>query len=158
MQILRWLSVGGHVFPNSRSTFYDPDVPFQGRAHRGGINVEWQPNQHFNQTVSFDAVRFNRAETGAPVYSVNILNLKTVYQFDRRLFGRLLTQFDGAREQWLFDLLASYEFVPGTALYAGYGVLHERRGFEEGLLVPNTGTYLTTRRGLFLKASYLYRF
>ncbi len=158
VQILRWLSVGGYLFPRTQSTFYDPATPFQGRANRGGVNVEWQPNQHFNQSVGFDAVRFNRADTGAWVYSVNILNLKTVYQFDRRLFGRLLTQFDGAREQWLFDLLASYEFVPGTALYAGYGVLHERRGFEQGQFVPNAGAYITTQRGLFLKASYLYRF
>jgi hypothetical protein len=39
-----------------------------------------------------------------------------------------------------------------------YGVLHERRGFENDQFVPNTGAYLTTQRGLFLKASYLYRF
>lgn len=158
VQILRWLSVGGYVFPKTHSTFYDPSVPFQGRANRGGVNAEWQPNQHFNQSIAFDAVRFTRADTGAPVYSVNILNLKTVYQFNRRLFGRLLTQFDGGQERWLFDLLASYEFVPGTAIYAGYGVLHERRGYEDGRFVPNTGSYLTTQRGLFLKASYLYRF
>lgn len=158
VQLFRWLSVGGYFFPRTKSTFYDPATPFQGQADRGGINFEWQPNQHFNQSLAFDAVRFSRADTGAPVYAVNVLNLKTVYQVDRRLFGRLLAQFDGSREQWLFDLLASYEFVPGTAFYAGYGVLHERRAFEDGQLVPNSGTYLTTRRGLFLKASYLYRF
>lgn len=146
------------MFPRTHGTFYDPVDPFQGRVNRGGINFEWQPNGHFNQAVAFDAVRFSRADTGAPVYSVNILNLKTVYQVNRRIFGRLLTQFDGSQQRWLFDLLASYELVPGTAFYAGYGVLHERRGFEDGRFVPNTGAYLTTQRGLFLKASYLYRF
>jgi hypothetical protein len=48
--------------------------------------------------------------------------------------------------------------VPGTVFHAGYGSLIERRGFENGTLVPNTGEYLTTNRGLFFKASYLHRF
>ena len=30
--------------------------------------------------------------------------------------------------------------------------------FENGTLVPNTGTYVTVSRGLFFKISYLHRF
>lgn len=158
VQLFRWLSVGGYVVPRTWATFYDPTTPFQGRMDRAGFNVEWQPNGHFNQALAFDAIRFSRADTGAPVYSVDILNLKTVYQFNRRLFGRVLTQFDGSQRQWLFDLLASYELVPGTAVYAGYGALFERRGLEDDRIAPDPRAYFASRRGLFLKASYLYRF
>jgi hypothetical protein len=92
------------------------------------------------------------------VFDVDIVNAKSVYQFDKHFLVRLLEQFDSSRRQLLSDLLASYEFVPGTVFHAGYGSLYERRGFENGQLVPNTGNYLTVSRGLFFKASYLYRF
>lgn len=158
VQLFRWLHVGGFFFPRSWATFYDSALPFQGRSAARGFDLTWQPNQHLSQTVSYNGVRFSRADSGAPVYSVDILNLKTVYQFDRRFLVRLLTQFDNSRPQWLTDLLASYEFVPGTALHAGYGALYERRQFEDGRFVENAGPYLTVSRGLFFKASYLYRF
>ena len=61
---------------------------------------------------------------------------------------------DGSIRLWpwrrlLTDVLASYEFVPGTVFHAGYGSLLEKNG---------TPDYRTTTRGLFFKASYLYRF
>ena len=108
--------------------------------------------------MSYSAVRFDRADTGARVFDVDIVNTKTVYQFNKHVLVRLLEQFDSSRRHLLTDLLASYEFVPGTVFHAGYGSLYEQRGFENGQLVPNTGNYLTVSRGLFFKASYLHRF
>ena len=158
VQLFRWLNVGANWFQSGWATFYDPVNPYQGRSTTGGFDVTWQPNQHFSQNVSYSAVRFDRADTGARVFDVDIVNAKSVYQFDKHFLVRLLEQFDSSRRQLLTDLLASYEFVPGTVLHAGYGSLYERRGFENGQLVPNTGNYLTVSRGLFFKASYLYRF
>jgi hypothetical protein len=58
----------------------------------------------------------------------------------------------------LTDYLGSYEPRPGTVVYVGYGSLIEQRAFADGQWVPLTGAYRTTERGLFFKASYLYRF
>ena len=58
----------------------------------------------------------------------------------------------------LTDFLSSYEPRPGTVVYVGYGSLLEQPAFVDGHWVPMTGKYRTTQRGLFLKASYLYRF
>jgi hypothetical protein len=58
----------------------------------------------------------------------------------------------------LTDFLSSYELRPGTVVYVGYGSLIERREFVDGRWIANEGTYQTSRRGLFFKASYLYRF
>jgi hypothetical protein len=55
-------------------------------------------------------------------------------------------------------LLGSYELVPGTVAYAGYGALFERRSWVGQQLPPGAGNYLNTQRGLFFKVSYLYRF
>jgi hypothetical protein len=158
VQLFRWLNVGANWFHAGWATFYDPVSPYQGRATSGGFDVTWQPNQHFSQSVSYSAVRFDRADTGARVFNVDIVNAKTIYQFNTHVLVRLLEQFDSSRRQLVSDLLASYEFVPGTVLHAGYGSLVERRGFEHGQLVPDTGQYLAINRGLFFKASYLYRF
>jgi hypothetical protein len=43
-------------------------------------------------------------------------------------------------------------------VYAGYGSLVEQRAFEGGNWIPAEGAYQTTRRSLFFKASYLFRF
>jgi hypothetical protein len=105
-------------------------------------------------------VRFDRESTGERVFDVNIVNLRTTYQFDKHFLVRLLEQFDSASHRLLTDLLASYEFVPGTVFHAGYGSLYEQRPTQAGVLVP-TGPdkqYLTVNRGLFFKASYLHRF
>ena len=61
----------------------------------------------------------------------------------------------------LTDLLASYEFVPGTVVHAGYGSLYEKGDRSAtAALVPDDGRakYLAVNRGFFFKASYLRRF
>ena len=132
--------------------------PFQGKASNGGLGITLQPNQHINQSIDYNSVRFDRAFTGERVFSVDIVNLKTTYQFDRHFLVRLLEQYDSSNHRLLTDLLASYELVPGTVFHAGYGSLYEKRDFQAGRLLPNGGGYMTVSRGLFFKASYLHRF
>ena len=62
---------------------------------------------------------------------------------------RFLAQYDSSAERVLTDLLASYELVAGTVFHAGYGSLYEKELSNQ---------YLMVNRGLFFKASYLYRF
>ena len=159
MQTFRWLNVRGYA-NRGPDIYYDVVNPFQGNNRNFGFGLDLQPNQHFNQDVGFDAVNFTRASTGERVYSLKIVNLKTTYQFDKHLLVRLLEQYDSSTHRLLTDLLASYEFVPGTVFHAGYGSLYEKRADELRILGPNEagGNYLTVNRGLFFKASYLHRF
>jgi hypothetical protein len=157
--LFRWLNVGAQYFPRQWTTFYDPINPFQGRTSELGATVEWQPNQHFLQRVAYDGQRFDRADTGAHVYSVDIVNAKTVYQFNKQFLVRLIEQYDSSQRQVLSDFLASYELIPGTVAYAGYGSLFEEPGFQTiPAPIPPTGRYVTVNRGLFFKVSYLHRF
>jgi hypothetical protein len=157
VQILRWLQLNGGA-NKGWSIFYDRTAPFQGKHRSLNLSVTLQPSQRLSQNVSMSTVRFNRASTGEHVYTVNIVNLRTTYQFNRRFLIRAIEQFDSSRKRVLTDLLASYEIVPGTVFHAGYGALIEKRGFENGAFVAEGGEYLTTTRGLFFKASYLHRF
>lgn len=103
-------------------------------------------------------MRFNRASNGERVFTVNIVNVRTTYQFNRHFLARLIEQYDSSRRRLLTDLLGSYELVPGTVLHAGYGSLYEKREVLAGRPLPDGGEFLTVDRGLFFKASYLHRF
>ncbi|HJU42693.1 MAG TPA: DUF5916 domain-containing protein [Vicinamibacterales bacterium] len=157
LQPFRWLGVFAR-YSGGYAIFYDFNNPFQGRQPSAGLGLNFQPNQHVTQGIDFNTVRFNRASTGERIYSVNIINSKTTYQFDKHFLVRFLAQYDSSAKRVLTDLLASYEFVPGTVAHAGYGSLYEDSA--EFLNRPPLASdkYLMVNRGLFLKASYLWRF
>jgi hypothetical protein len=67
-------------------------------------------------------------------------------------------RYDSSRSRVLADFLGSFEPVPGTVAYVGYGSLFERRAWDGADWTSGAGDYLTTRRGLFLKISYAQRF
>jgi hypothetical protein len=157
VQIFRWLNIYGN-FSKGRQIYYDPVNPFQGQSSSGGVGMTLQPNQHFNQSVDYNTVRFNRASNGERVFTVDIANLKTTYQFNKRFLTRLIEQYNSSTHRLLTDLLASYEFTPGTVFHAGYGSLYEKRDFQTDGVPSNGARYTTVSRGLFFKASYLHRF
>jgi len=159
VQLLRWFQISA-FYNKGREIYYDPANPFQGRKRQVGFSTTLQPNQNFSQDIDVDTVRFDREATGERIFDVRIVNLKTTYQFDKHFLVRLLEQFDSSSHRLLTDLLASYEFVPGTVFHAGYGSLHEKRPDEPELFGPdnNGGHYVAVNRGIFLKASYLHRF
>jgi hypothetical protein len=157
MQVFRWLAVEG-FFGTGHSIFYDPENPFQGHStdFSGGITL--QPSGRLSQSIDYQRVAFDRADTDERVYTLDIINTRTTYQFTRALAVRGIAQYDSSRKRVLTDFLGSYEPRPGTVVYAGYGALLEQREFVDGQWVSLRGNYLTTQRGLFFKASYLYRF
>jgi len=149
MQLYRWLNLSGN-FSDGLAIYFDPENPFQGTQRRGNVGFTLQPNQHFSQSVNYTRTRFNRESDGSRVFLIHIVNTRSTYQFNKRFLVRAIEQFDSSRRRLLTDLLASYELIPGTVFHAGYGSLYERSGTDED--------YHTTSRGLYFKASYLYRF
>jgi hypothetical protein len=157
MQIFRWLAVDAS-FARGHAVFYDPATPFQGRSTDFNGSVTLQPSGRLSQTLDYQRVAFDRADSGERVYTLDIINSRTTYQFTRAFALRGIAQYDSARRRVLTDFLSSYEPRPGTVVYAGYGALLEQRDFVDGQWVPQQGEFHTTQRGLFFKASYLYRF
>jgi hypothetical protein len=86
------------------------------------------------------------------------LNLKTTYQFTNHIFVRAIERYDSSRKHVLLDFLASYEPVPGTVAYAGYGACFDRRDWDGIQFAPGMHDYLNTQRSFFFKLSYLYRY
>jgi len=157
-QVFRWLRGGGN-YNAGYATYYDEVDPFQGRSRQLDAFATIQPDARLSEEIEWQRVDFNRADTGADVYDVTIVNSKTTYQFSRRLFARVILQHDSSQSRLLLDSLASYELRPGTVFFAGYGALRERRSFANGeWTIDELQPLRESRRGLFVKASYLYRF
>jgi hypothetical protein len=157
VQLFRWIRLSAY-YDAGPAVFYDAIEPFAGWSRNTSYEVSWQPTPRMNQTLGYRRVDFRRADTRARVYDLDLVNTRTTFQFSKQFFLRAIAQYDSLRARVLSDFLASYELRPGTVAYAGYGSLHERRAFVENEWVEGAGTYLTTRRGFFFKASYLYRF
>jgi len=162
MQVFRWLNAYGGV-GSGPAIYYDDVDPFQGHSLGSFYGFTIQPNQHLSESFEGNSTRFDRASTGERVYSVDVFNSRTTYQFNKHFLVRLLAQYDSSSHRVLTDFLAAYEFVPGTVFYAGYGSLYERGPTDPRAADPNSPirleeNYRATNRGLFFKASYLKRF
>jgi hypothetical protein len=159
IQILKWLQLNSSGGSNY-ATFYDKENPFQGKSRNYSAGFVLQPSEKFAQRINYYHETFNRADTGERVYRVNLINSRSSYQFNRQLFLRAILRYDSSRQRVLTDFLGAYELVPGTVFYVGYGSLIERRGWDSSQRqwIYNSGDFLTTRRGLFIKLSYLQRF
>jgi hypothetical protein len=141
-QFTRWLNLGG-TYNSGPAIYYDTVAPFQGDQRMLSARVGLQPNARLNHNLTYRFVHFERQSTGEKVFDVHILNLRNTYQFTPRFVVRAITNYDSSRRRVLGDFLASYELMPGTVAYAGYGALWE--GLE--------GTpYQTTARAFFFKA------
>jgi hypothetical protein len=162
VQLTGWLHLVGNT-SIGRSIFYDAVDPYVGASRSYFAEVGLQPSARLNQTVGYDRAEFDRLTDGSRVYTVNVLNSRTTFQLNRNFFLRAIVQYDSSRRQVLTDLLASWELLPGTVAYAGYGSLSERQYWDGARLVTaiedaRQGVYRTSQRGLFFKAAYVHRF
>jgi hypothetical protein len=157
MQLFRWLrpsfSLGrGH------SLFYDEADPFVGASRSAQLGAVVQIGGRFSEDIEYTHNTFDRPSSSARVYTVDVVNTRTTYQFTKELAVRSILRFDSQQRRILTDFLGSYDLRPGTVVYVGYGSLFQKRAFRNEAWIDGEGDYLTTRQGLFLKASYLYRF
>ena len=121
-QLLRWLNVNFYA-NRGRSIYYDTESPFVGDSWSHSFGLTVQPGASFSQNVSWDRYQLHRPGGGERVVGVDLLNLRTTYQFDRRFALRGILRYDSGERRVLTDVLASFEPVPGTVAYAGYGSL-----------------------------------
>ena len=157
MQVFRWLRPSMFV-SKGRSLYYDDEDPFVGRSLSLRTSALFQAGGRFSEEVEFARNTFDRPSPAGRVYTVHVVNTRTAYQFTKELAVRSIVRFDSQRKRVLTDFLGSYDLRPGTVVYLGYGSLYQKRAYRDAQWYDGEGQYLTSRQGLFLKASYLYRF
>jgi len=131
-------------------------APFQGRGSQTSLSTVYQPGESLNLALNWTYADFYRDATAERIYAYPIGRARLTYQFTQSFFLRAIVEYNGFRRQLLTDLLASYTYIPGTVIYLGYGSLAKKQEWENGQYRPSDH-YLDMQRGLFFKASYLWR-
>jgi hypothetical protein len=151
------------------------DEARRGRAYGANVNLAWRPTDALRVEASWVHEVLSRAD-GARFSTANIPRLKIEYQLTRAIFFRYVGQYFAQEQAALVapsgrpilvngmlagaqsvndfrsDVLFSFRPNPGTVLFLGYGAsLTENDSFQFRDL-RRTGD------GLFVKASYLFRF
>jgi len=132
------------------------ESPFQGRGQRALATLGYQPSENFNWTLSLTYSDLFRSANGEKIYDYTIFRNRLIYQVNKYLFFRAVVEYNSYRRQLLTDLLASFLYIPGTVIQLGYGSLYDRISWQDGAYV-DADRFLETRRGIFFKASYLWR-
>jgi hypothetical protein len=130
--------------------------PYQGRGHTFSGTFSYKPSEGFDLTAGLTYADFTRRSTGEREYDYAIWRVRVTYQMNRYLFVRGIVEYNAYRREMLTDLLASFTYIPGTVLQLGYGSLYDRTEWVDGAY-RDAPRLLEMKRGLFFKASYLWR-
>jgi len=132
------------------------DQPFQGNGQQALATLGYQPSENFNWTLNLTYSDLFRESSGEKIYDYTIVRNRLIYQVNKYLFFRAIVEYNYYHRQLLTDFLASFLYIPGTVIQLGYGSLFNRIRWEDGAYV-NADRFLETQRGIFFKASYLWR-
>jgi hypothetical protein len=156
IQLFKWLNLTG-TFMLGDQILYESAEPFVGKSNTVDLGFVIEPGMNLKVGFSYTYSDFFEKTQNQEIYSVNIYNFHTTYQFNKYFFMRGILRYDSYQDKLLTDLLASFTLIPGTVVHLGYGSLHMRNQWQTDHWVPGAGNLTQMRQGLFFKASYLLR-
>ena len=156
MQVFKELFFEGEIVIGDQ-LFYDFTNPAVGSSRYSRLTFILQPNLKINLRFDWihDGIKSKTDDTS--FYSVDILNLKTTYQFNKYFFVRGEFRYDSFQSKIVTDFLASFTLIPGTVVHLGYGSLYERQEWRDNRWIPGQGNYVNLKNSLFFKVSYLWK-
>ena len=157
-QVLKQLYLEGG-YRRSDRIFYDEAAPFQGKGNTADLYLQYQPFDKLNASLGLSYYDFYRSSDGEKIIAYAIWRGHTTFQANRYLFFRAIVEYNNYWKTVNADFLASFTYIPGTVIYAGYGSAYEKVKWssEDREYFP-ADDYLQTKKSLFFKASYLWRF
>ncbi|UCH92444.1 MAG: hypothetical protein JSV88_19395, partial [Candidatus Aminicenantes bacterium] len=156
MQLFKWLYLDSWAYLGEE-IFYAGAPPFVGNERTVYIGLTLEPSAKLKVGFNYSYSNFKDKQTQQEIYSLDIYNLHTTYQFNKYFFLRGIIRYDSLQEKLLTDFLASFTLIPGTVVHLGYGSLYLKNQWQNNRWVPTQGELLRMRDGLFFKASYLWR-
>ncbi len=142
-------------YRNEKAIFFSA-APYQGQSSRATASLTYQPWNQLELNSSITYVDFYRESDGQKIYEYPLARTRLTYQMNKYLFLRGVLEYNKFRRTLLSDFLASFTYIPGTVVHVGYGSLYQRIKWDTTAYV-NADQFLETRRGFFLKMSYLWR-
>ncbi len=153
-QVTNNLSVSG-LFRRGGAIRYLAD-PYQGYGSRASVGLTYKPSDKLDLTLNWNRSDFFAEETREKEYDYSIWRGRLTYQLNKYLFFRGILEYNTFKEELLSDFLASFTYIPGTVIQFGYGTLHARLEWD-GMEYRPSDRFLEMKRGIFFKASYLWR-
>jgi hypothetical protein len=153
-QLTKQFRVQG-TLAHQKAIYYSAD-PFPGTSTSASLVMLYQPSEQWLFDLRGTYQGFSQASDGKRLYDYGIYRGKATYQWNRYLFFRGIAEYNTYRRQLLTDFLASFTYIPGTVFHVGYGSLYEKLEWQTDRYAPGRDL-LETRRGFFLKLSYLWR-
>lgn len=142
------------TFNRIRAIYYP--TPEQGNSNVISADIILQPWENLQGEGTYTYSDFYRDADGSQLYKYPITRVKLLYQVNQYLFFRAIAEYNDYKKELTNDLLASFTYIPGTAVYLGYGSIFDRVRWDGSQYVDADGL-LEMQRGLFLKLSYLWR-
>ena len=115
------------------------------------LTIKPIPQLIFEPTIAYS--QLTHPETRDDIFRGYIARLRTNLQFSRRLFLRLVTQYNQFDSRFEVDPLLTYKVNPFTAVFIGS--THDYEQFDT--FGENTNRFRPTERQLFFKIQYLIR-
>lgn len=158
LQLNHRITINGW-FNDGRSIYYDSTAPWLGHSRSYGGDLDVQLIDRLSQMICGQHSELYRLGDGFKGYSVNIVNSRTTYQFNKYFFIRAIVQYNSGSQRLLSDLLASFTLVPGTVFFVGYGGISQRDEWDgTEWRQDNNASFVPLERRFFMKISYLYRY
>ncbi len=142
------------LYRRIRAIYYH--TPEQGSSNVASADFVFQPWETFQAEATYSYLDFYKDIDGSKLFNYGITRGKLIFQPNPYLFFRTIAEYNDFRERLTTDFLASFNYIPGTAVYLGYGSVFERVHWDGSDYVP-AENLLELNRGLFLKMSYLWR-
>ena len=130
--------------------------PFQGYGNVLALIFRWLPRENIEWETRCSYADLYAKADGSKVYDYTILRNKLTFQLNKYLFFRGIVEYNSYRKALVTDFLASFTYIPGTVIQLGYGSLYEKIRWQGYAYQPDNH-FLEMKRGLFFKASYLWR-
>jgi hypothetical protein len=143
------------LFRRGNTIRYTAD-PYQGYGNRATGDITYQPSDKFNLVLNLVYSDLFQKESKEKVFDYAIWRGRLTYQMNKYLFFRGVLEYNSFREELLTDFLVSFTYIPGTVIQLGYGSLYNRLEWD-GEEYRYADRFLEIKRGLFFKASYLWR-
>ena len=132
-------------------------TPEQGWGNNFDGSVNLQASDKFNAALTYIYSDLYSDANGEQLYQVHIPRARVTYQMNQYLFFRVIAQYNSQTEQIAPNFLASFTYIPGTVVHLGYGSVFQKTEWDGDDYIQSDD-FLEINRGLFFKASYLFRY
>jgi len=180
-QWLKWLAITSAYSWGTGVNYYPaPGLkPFLADSSEGSLGFTFRPTPRIrvDQTYLYSRLATRNTDvppgfTGQPViYNNHVLRCKVNYQFTREFSLRLILDYNAVlpnsslvaldqSKRFAPDILFTYLFQPGTAVYVGYTDAYENSRLNPALppnLRPTAWPGTSIGREFFMKVSYLFK-